>query len=179
MSNIVCLVVVDTSYLLELFAVPGCSTDAGHEKVKALFSRATAGNNEVLFVPVPVLFELANHIADVKDGTVRRNLANLFREIVEESLSANGLFTITPLLGDTSSIQELLKALVQITEQFQINAASQLGLTDNVIIMEAKRLREKYANSSVKSYKVHIWTLHMELKAHEPDTEVNAFVHAT
>jgi hypothetical protein len=59
--------VVDTSYLLELLKVPGRFDPAFSERVKQKFREAVAAGHR-LYVPFPVIFELANHIALVRDG---------------------------------------------------------------------------------------------------------------
>lgn len=50
--------VIDTSYLLELFAVPGNTQLQAAKAVQAKFAQAFNSNAQ-LFVPLPVLFELA------------------------------------------------------------------------------------------------------------------------
>jgi len=51
-------------------------------------------------------------------------------------------------------------------------AQQKIGLTDASIIAEARRLKSKYG----KEARVHIWTKDVRLKAHEPNSESDAFV---
>ena len=47
-----------------------------------------------MFVTVPVLFEVANHITHVRDGCLRRTLSGKFRDHVKQSLDGSGPWTI-------------------------------------------------------------------------------------
>lgn len=168
------LYVLDTSYLLEFFEVNADSTPDGVQEIKKRFSDCV-NNNHRMFVPLPVLFELANHIADVKNGESRNKLANKLKVAISSSLSDAIPWTIT-LLGEPKLIEELTKSLDTMTNRFADEFVTQkLGLTDTVIIAEAERLKEKNVSSSLKKYCVHIWTRHKTLKAYEPDPEPNPF----
>lgn len=61
--------VIDTSYLLELYAIPGKSTpEAITEIRKRLLSAAKS--KSPLYVTVPSIYELAKHITRIQDGNV-------------------------------------------------------------------------------------------------------------
>lgn len=169
------LIVVDTSYLLELFQVPNCSDAQGHEQVRLRFEQACDITHQ-LHVPLPVLFELGNHIADVKDGQTRRKLANLLVESVQSWLSGETPITIVSALDDARTVGDFCAALNGLAGQFANLVPDRHGLTNTALVMEANRLREKYSDSSLRKYCVHIWTRESRLKALEPDAEVNAFV---
>ncbi|CAG0988888.1 hypothetical protein ANRL3_02632 [Anaerolineae bacterium] len=167
--------VVDTSYLLELFRVPKDSTDESHAKVKAKFSEAIERGDR-LYVPLPVLFELANHIADVKDSSRRKVLADELRRAVAISVESETPWIVTPP-GNAETIAELMTALAESTGRFASEfSAQRLGLTDTVIIMEAERLRKEHKSTRLKPYVVHIWTRYQAMKSLEPDTESEPFV---
>ena len=72
-SMMKCIYVVDTNYLLELFSVPKSSSETAIIEVKKRFKNA-AENGALFMVPLPCIFELGNHIADVDDGNIRYNL---------------------------------------------------------------------------------------------------------
>ena len=61
---------IDTSYLLELYAVPGHSTQKAVDEIRSRFTDA-ARQDARLYVTVPSIYELANHIAHISDGNVR------------------------------------------------------------------------------------------------------------
>src|ERR1700731_3833492 len=90
--------VVDTSYLDELFGIPGFSTHEAIIQVRERF--AAAANGDALFiVPIPCLFELADHVPAVNDGNVRLALAQKVCEAVTSSFAEGQPWTITPSQG--------------------------------------------------------------------------------
>jgi predicted nucleic acid-binding protein len=66
--------VVDTGYLLELFRVTGHFNEGKHKRIDDKFKQA-AKEGFPVYIPVLVLFEVANHIAQVPDGSIRKALA--------------------------------------------------------------------------------------------------------
>lgn len=77
--------VVDTSYLLELYRVPGwCDADAIPE-IRKRFKRAWKQGDR-LFLPLGCLLEYGNHVADIKDAHDRAKWAQLLHELVVEIL---------------------------------------------------------------------------------------------
>lgn len=164
--------VVDTSYLLELFKV-GSRTkkdwnEKSHNTIKKKFGEEEDAGSRFYF-PIPVLFELANHIADADNKHI---LVNIFMGLIDQCLDDDIPFFITPC-SNANSIKDFILDLKIIMDHFNDEFVYQeLGLTDTSIIAEATRLKEKY----LLSCKVHIWTKHQKLKALEPDTEKNAFV---
>ncbi len=171
----VCLVVVDTSYLLELFRVPRNSDVTAFDPIFQRFEQVD-GVNTQLYLPLPVLFELGNHIADVKDGGTRYRLAGELVESVQFWLSSESPYTIVSSMDDARTLEDFCAALVAMTEKFAALAPDKHGLTNTAVVMEAQRLRKKYRNSALKQYQVHIWTRDHRLKALEPDAETDAFV---
>lgn len=171
----VCLVVLDTSYLLELFRVPKDRQDAAFEPVFQRFARAD-GVNTQLYIPLPVLFELGNHIADVKDGGARHRLAGDLVDAVQLWLSGESPFTIVSSMDDARTVEDFCSALSGLTEQFAQLAPNKHGLTNTAVVQEALRLKRKNPSSTLKQVHVHIWTRDKRLKALEPDAEANAFV---
>lgn len=155
--------VIDTSYLLELFKVPDYSQHPA--EIEKRFKMAIE-NESRLYVPLPCVFELANHIADVRDGTHRFKLGKNLYNTICSCINSREPWIITPSTG----LEELPDLCKNFSEQF---VKQGVGLTDTFIIHEARRLKKKYAKSD---FKVHIWTKDKALKAQEPDTEKNQFV---
>jgi len=160
--------VIDTSYLLELFNVPGFSQDSAVKEVRERYKLAIK-NNSLLFAPLPCVFELANHIADVRDGNSRRKLGQKLFETIESSVNENIPWNITPSTGI-----ELLPGLFK--EFAETYVAQSISLTDTSIIHEAQRLKKKFKQYSMLNYEVHIWTKDNALKAYEPDSERDPFL---
>lgn len=174
-TNLVRLIVVDTSYLLELFQVPDCSSVQAYERVVQRFSSARQITDQ-LHVPLPVLFELGNHVADVKNGQERRRLSSMLVDTVDTWLSGDTPVTIVSSMNDARTLQDFRDAVTGLTQEFRALAPDRQGLTNAAIALEAKRLRHRHKSSSLKTYAVHIWTTDQKLKALEPDTEADAFV---
>jgi hypothetical protein len=166
--------VVDTSYLLELYRVDGCCHEDAYLSVFYKFRENIAAGQ--FFVPVAVLYELANHIADIHDAQRRRMLANKLRIDINNSIDEQTPWVITHA-ADAQGLDELLRALSESATRFADEFSTQkLGLTDTTVILEAERLRRKFVSDSLRNYQIHIWTRHRELKAREPDTEEAQFV---
>jgi len=160
-----CIIVIDTSYLLELFAVPEFCDEISVAEVKRRFKGAVQ-QKAIMYVPLPCLFELANHIADVRDGTRRKSLADSLVSTVESCASDGAPWLITPF--------DVIDTFPKLCRAFAGDYVSMgIGLTDTFTIREALRLKKKY-NGPL--YRVHIWTKHRTLKAYEPDTEPEAFL---
>lgn len=152
------LILVDTSYWLELFKVPHHFNKHHHEEIKNRFEKAF-NDKAGLFLPLPGLYELGNHIAQVKDGNKRKELADkLFYTIFDDDT----FLTVTP----ANPVEELREFLQKFKEEYVIQA---IGLVDTLVIHEAWRLKKS-------TNRVHIWTTDHHVKAHEPDKEFNPFV---
>jgi predicted nucleic acid-binding protein len=140
------VLVIDTSYLLELYCVPHYSKDASHAAIKARFAKAIE-QKSLFYLPFPVILEVANHIVDGREPGPRQKLAERFVGDILGSFEKAQPFVITPAL-DEESLKELLQ---RFANEF---AAQRVGLTDTSIIHEAKRLKQKYG----ERYNVFIWT---------------------
>lgn len=166
--------VVDTSYLLELYRVDGCYKEEAHLSVLNKFKENIGSGR--FFVPSSVLFEVANHIADVHDFNRRKTLAIKLQADIKESIAEQQPWVITHA-SDAQTINELLSALNESVGRFAEEFSEQkLGLTDTTVILEAERLRKKFVSDSLRNYQIHIWTRHQQIKAREPDTEESQFV---
>jgi predicted nucleic acid-binding protein len=156
---------VDTSYLLELLKVPDRFDPEFAQRVKARFSGAVKAGHR-LYVPFPVVFEVANHIAGVRDGGSRKRLAELLAKTVRSSVEFANPWIITPASEDILyDLSELLRLCDVYAREMAVQS---IGLSDTAIIEEARRLKGKYNQPEDR---VHIWTRDQALKAHEPDAE--------
>jgi len=161
-------IVVDTSYWVELFKVPGRYKEENYQAIKQRFDVAVK-NKVRLYLSIPVLFELANHIAHVNNGAQRHDLAEKFSSTVKNGADVDvAVFNMLPY-EKFSLADELIPNLLALVEKFESEFSPQgLGFTDSSIILEAKSLKKDIN-------KVHIWTLDRALKAREPDAESNPF----
>jgi len=158
--------VIDTSYLCELFAVPHYSTKEAISEVRKRFAVAVEAGT-ILYVSLPAIFELAGHIADVPDGRERRKLSKKLRDTVVSSIREGFPWILLPPL-DKGTIERLINGFVDHSRE------KGMSLVDTTLIGEAKRLRQTtYRDPACR---VHIWTKDKRLKAHEPDSEPDAFL---
>ena len=157
--------VLDTSYLIELFACGRHSNPVASTAVRRLFKDANSRGGR-FFVPLPCLFELGDHIADVGHDELRAKLARGLVETVKGCLRQNKPWTITP----TGLPEDILPDLV---DRFSSLASKQrIGLVDTFTASEATRLKNKFQNLKAR---VHIWTNDRTLKGMEPDKESNPY----
>jgi len=167
-------VILDTSYLLEIYRVPGKHDPAAHSEITARLAAHIAGSGRI-YVPIPVIFEFANHIADLADGGARFNLAAKLKETIHSSLETASPWIIMPF-RQNDLLDEVTGALVDHCRHFAEQYAVQgVGLTDIALIDAANRLSKMAARQTPRA-SVHIWTRDVALKAREPDCEQDPFV---
>jgi len=157
--------IIDTSYLLELFKVPGFSRKLAGEEIRKRHAIAIETNSR-LYVPLPCIFELADRVSKIDDGNHRNKLGKEVYKTIKTSAEESIPWLITPPI-EIGFLPELFEECVKKYMKEGI------GLTDTCVIHEADRLKKKYSSFN---YKVHIWTKDEHLKAREPDSEQNAFL---
>lgn len=157
--------VVDTSYLIELVGCGRDSNPEAHKRVRELFNTVGRGGGR-FFVPLPCLFELGDHIADVRHDDRRTELAEWLQQTVGTSLAKRTPWEITPT-GDPGVI---LPALMQ---RFQELAGRRMGMVDSFIVHEAERLKVRLEKHKAR---IHIWTNDRALKACEPDRDPKPYL---
>ena len=153
------LIVVDTSYWVELFKIPRHSSEAKHLAIKEKFAWAVE-RKATLYFPLPCVYELANHIAHVRDGTARKNLAEqLYQTVTAQQLP----IVVTP----ACAVNELSVFIEHFKDEYVTQG---IGLADAAVIDAARHLKNP-------NNQVHIWTLETAIKAREPDEEPALLVH--
>jgi predicted nucleic acid-binding protein len=160
------IILLDTSYLLELFRVPHDSVEGHHLVAKELMTEAIELGYD-LYCTLGVLYEVANHIVDVKNVEVQRRLAREFQEMVTLAWEENSPFSIVP----NSSSAEILAEFASLPElcvKYKDTLRQGLSLVDCTIIEVASKIKVNYA-ARKRKWAAHIWTRHGELKALEPD----------
>jgi len=146
------LIVVDTSYWVELFKIPQHYSETNHFAIKKKFAWAIE-QKATLYFPLPCVYELANHIAHVRDGNARRNLA----EQLYQTVTNNPSILVTP----ACAVDELSKFIESFKNEYVTEG---IGLADAAVIDAAKHLKNQ-------NNQVYIWTLEATIKAREPDKE--------
>lgn len=160
------IVVLDTSFLLELFQVPGDSTQDNHDSARELFRQAIIGGYDV-YCPLSVLYELANHIVDIKNAAARRRISELFQATVLTAWNEKTPFSIIPSESVSGEYHDL-SALPELCAEYRASIDQGLGMTDCTIVDVARKIKDNY-HGRLRKWPAHIWTLQRALKAMEPD----------
>lgn len=129
--------ILDTSWLLELYRVPGCFEEARTSLVGSETVELVDAGYE-LFVTVPVLFEVATHITRVRDGDLRRTFGERLRDDVTSPIDRDSPWTIA-----TVGREILLRSqdVVRLAKRFLDSAGPNYSFADISIIDLATELR--------------------------------------
>ena len=129
--------ILDTSWLLELYRVPGYFKESRTEPVRTETAELIDAECE-LFVTVPVLFEVASHITHVRDGQCRRALAETLRDDITSSISREIPWTI---IAVGKEILFRSHDVVRLAERFLESSGPNYSFADISIIDLATELR--------------------------------------
>lgn len=163
--------VLDTSYLLELYGVPGSSEAPAVIEIRRRFAEANR-DGVLFFVPLPCLLEFANHVASCRAGDLREKLLRVLADDVRTSREGRGPWTVTP--AEIEVLEQLVESL---PDELARTGRKQrgFGLTDAYTAHEAARLKT-HERVRGTGRRIHIWTRDRALKAREPDPEEHPFV---
>ena len=129
--------ILDTSWLLELYRVPGYFDESRTLPVRNQTAALVKAKRE-LFVTVPVLFEAASHITHVRDGHRRRTLGEWLRDDITSSIDRDSPWTIATVgRGILFRSQDVLR----LAEQFFESSGPNYSFADISIIDLASMLR--------------------------------------
>jgi hypothetical protein len=174
------VIVIDTSWLLDFYGIPGSSSQSKKVDPKVRENmyqhlKNASENCDLLFVPWPCIFEVGNHIAKAFKAN-QRELAQRVLDDVKTSVDPKTRYpwTLTPI-EDIS-----INFLPELFEKFATKYAGKnsliegkresIGLTDAFTIAEVERLEKCYPHR-----KVHIWTTDELLKSYAHDREENPY----
>ena len=131
--------ILDTSWLLELYRVPGYFDESRTRGVQKETARIVNADGK-LFVTVPVLFEVASHITHVRNGNRRRSLGKRLLEDIEKSIDEDSPWTIVAIGKDV-----LLRSedLIELARRFLQEAGPNYSFADISIIDLATELRKR------------------------------------
>lgn len=130
--------ILDTSWLLELYQVPGSSDASRIQQVRTETAKLVNDKVELL-VTAPVLFEVANHIVRAGDGRRRRSLGEKLRDDIKSSLDREMPWTISAFGPDI-----LLRSqdVIQLAERFAETSGPNYSFADISVISLTETLRE-------------------------------------
>ena len=128
--------ILDTSWLLELYRVPGHFSKSRTNRVRDRTAELIDAKYE-LFATVPVLFEVANHITHVRSGQRRRSISEKFLDDIKRSIDRDSPWTIAVANRDI-----LIRAsdLVHLARKFLQSSGQNYSFADISIIDLAKAL---------------------------------------
>ena len=142
------IAILDTSWLLELYRVPGYCEKSRFRSVREKTGGIIEAGGE-LFVTVPVLFEVANHITPVRDGRRRRTLREKFRDDVKRSLDGSGPWTIVATGKD---ILLRSKDVIRLAERFLQTSGENYSFANISIVDLAATLQGKNRTVEILSF---------------------------
>ena len=129
--------ILDTSWLLELYRVPGYFKESRTDQVRADTTELIEAKCE-LFVTVPVLFEVASHITHVRDGRRRRILGEKLRDDITSSINRESPWTITTV---GRNVLFRSQDVIRLAERFLESSGPNYSFADISIIDLATELR--------------------------------------
>lgn len=131
--------ILDTSWLLELYKVPGDSDPQRFEGVREQAEDVAAQGR--MYVTLPVLFEVANHIVHVRNGHHRRRLITCFGKDVSTSLGDEAPWTVARALRNDILLRS--RDFIALAKRFAEESATGYSLADISIIDLAQRLQKR------------------------------------
>lgn len=133
------MTVLDTSWLLELYQVPG---DSKRERHRPVLEQAKQAAQGTMMVTVPVLFEVANHLVRVGNGNQRRKLIERYREDVVDSLEQETPWTVVRALQHNGILLRT-QDLVDLAGRFANASSVGYSLADISIIDLTQSLHKR------------------------------------
>lgn len=102
------IVIVDTSILLNILDVPGKNQD--RDKIDQDLKRLVADQRTELLLPLVVVVETGNHVAQLDDGRLRRARGQRLVEIVRQALRGEAPWVLVPF-PEREDLERLLDGL--------------------------------------------------------------------
>lgn len=125
---------IDTSVFCRILRVPGLCSKEEHKQAMTELTALVARRETTLLLPVAVIYETGNHIAQNGDGDVRRKAALRFAKQVTAALNGNAPWTPTPLPE--------LRHMTSWLNDFPNWAMTGSGLGDRSIVWNYEQQRE-------------------------------------
>ena len=138
------VVLVDTCVLLNILDVPGFNQD--REDVLADLTAMLDADDVTLLLPFAAIIEAGNHIAQLPDGRVRRDVAAKFCQEVCSAIDGNSPWTPTQAM----EIRDLRSWLVEYPD----HAMRGVGLADLSILKEWEAACVRHPR-----HRVRVWSL--------------------
>lgn len=139
--------ILDTSWLLELYQVPGDSKPQRHEPFLRQAKEAAQGR---MYITVPVLFEVANHIVHVRNGHYRRRLIVRLQKDLSASLRDEVPWVVVGALQHDILMKE--QDLIRLVDRLVVESGHGYSLADISIIDLARRLQQRQVKVRILAF---------------------------
>lgn len=158
------IVLLDTSVYLNVLDVPGFNQT--REEILNTFTDRVQ-NGDYFLLPMATIWETGDHIADLSDGRLRRQFAQMLAEQVTQAFNNQAPFKTTYFperevflrwLGDFPDYAQRNKSDRQTREG--------ISLSDLSIIKEWEQTRDRHSMSRVL-----IWSLDSDLASYDTGTQ--------
>ena len=140
--------ILDTSWLLELYRVPGYFKESRTLPVRTETAELINAKCE-LFVTVPVLFEVASHITHVRDGRRRHALGKKLSDDITSSIDRERPWTIATV---GRGILFRSQDVIRLAERFLESSGPNYSFADISIIDLAAELRRTGRTVKILAY---------------------------
>lgn len=132
------VVFLDSNVLLNLLDVPGKNSD--RHRVAEEFRRL-AKDGALMVIPIVVVVEVGNHIAQLA-GHERRDRGLRLQEFLRQSLEGTAPFTTSGASWDAGFLRDLLEGGGAGSDFLALCTAG-IGAGDAAILLEVRRFRER------------------------------------
>ncbi len=148
--------IIDTTIFCNILGVPKKSQDkeATQNELRFLLNKGTS-----LLLPMAVIYETGNHIAQNGDGRIRRQTAELFVNQVRDAILGEAPWSVTPM-QDTTQIESWLS-------EFPDWAMTETGFADLSIIKIFEQQCELHL-----ARRVFIWSYDKHLKSYDRPAKI-------
>ncbi len=149
------IALVDTSIFCNVLNIPRRNQDC--ENIRAQL-RAYIEDQVTLLLPMATIVETGNHVAQIKDGRLRRKKAEQFVQHIKDALDNTAPWAIPQPLLDPDALREYL-------DEFPDSAMRGVGLGDLSIIKEYERQCQLHP-----ARRVFVWSLDKHLQSCDRDS---------
>jgi hypothetical protein len=143
--------IVDTSIFCNVLDIPHMN---GEKKKVIEELKEFLENGTTLLLPMAVVYETGNHIAQLSDGNNRRRYAEIFVEQVKKAITGEAPWQVMQM-PTTEEIGEWLSG-------FPDSAMRGAGMGDLSIIKEWEKFKRKVPNC-----RIFIWSLDGDLQGYD------------
>ncbi|ATB30902.1 hypothetical protein [Melittangium boletus] len=153
------VVLIDTSVLCEILAVPGMCSDAEHFRTE--LEEMVESGDYTLLLPMTSILETGNHIGQCSmNGNVRRKVSHRFVHFVGQALRGEVPFRPTPFF----EVEALAEWLAEFADWVMRSDSSGKGSGLGDLTIQKEWERQCALNSGRRVY---VWSLDKQLQRYD------------